>query len=108
MHLSLNLFIFLSCQDMMLHFWIAYSRSRDWAYRHTVNESTLVLSVAGAISQAGTFTNSNGAEAGTGLQPASLDLAQLDKLVEKFIMKSLAESTHHSYHSGQTYFLTFY
>ena len=41
-----------------------------------------------------------------GHQPTRLYLAELDKLAEKLIWKNLAEPTQHSYHSGQTCFLT--
>ena len=107
MHLSRNLFFTLSCQNMMLQFldgiWQEYGLGLQAHCQQIATRSAC----AGAIAQTETFTNPRGADAGTGLQPARLDLAELDKLAEKFLMKSLAEYTHCSYNSGQTYFLTF-
>ena len=59
------------------------------------------------IRQARAITSPRGAQVRTGSQPAGLDLTQLDKLAEKFLGKSLAQSTQRSHRSGQNHFLVF-
>ena len=83
------------------------SSSRKAAATTPVTTAAAGDTPSDSVGQKNSRRSSRGAAAIAGKQSAGLDVASLDKCVDKFFAKGLADSTQRTYRSGQKCFLEF-